>query len=139
MPYLGFLGRNLKSQWSYLESTLQNVSKCIFLSKARNSLYLGLKCLIWVFLGNNLKNYWHICEITILKFRKFLSFIQNKKTLKLVPKMPFWVNLQDNFKKLFSLLQAAPSNLSNIKFHVKQNNFSLRPEMLYLGTFKVRI
>ena len=135
MPYLGFLGRNLKSQWSYLESTLQNVSKCMFLSKARNSLYLGLKCLIWVFLGNNLKNYWHICEITILKFRKFLSFIQNKKTLKLVPKMPFWVNLQDNFKKLLSLLQAAPSNLSNIKFHVKQKKFQFETRNALFGYF----
>ena len=47
------LGRNLKILWSYLESTTSNFSKCKFFNKNRNSLYLGLKCLIQVFLSKN--------------------------------------------------------------------------------------
>ena len=49
--------------------------------------------------------------------------------------MPFWVNLQDNFKKLLSLLQAAPSNLSNIKFHVKQKKFQFETRNALFGYF----
>ena len=80
MPYLGFF-RKMKNLWSYLQSPPSNFSKRKFLSKNRNSLYLGLTCLVWVFLGNNFKKTVVIFEITTLEIVRFQSFILRKKTL----------------------------------------------------------
>ena len=80
MPYLGFF-RKMKNLWSYLQSPPSNFSKRKFLSKNRNSLYLGLTCLVWVFLGNNFKKTVVIFEITTLEIFRFQSFILRKKTL----------------------------------------------------------
>ena len=87
--------------------------KCNCLNKNINSLYLGLKC--WVFLGNSFIGKF---EITTLDIVKFQSVIQNKNTLNLVPKIPFVENLGTNVKKLLSFLKSESSNLSDGKFHL---------------------
>ena len=109
-----FLGRNLKNLYF---STPFNFSRCKFYSKNINSLYLGLKCFILVFLENTFKN--------LLEFVRFQSLILNKNKLNLVQEIAFCVNLEELLKKLLSFLQSAPSNLSNVKFRVKQEHFEL--------------
>ena len=37
--------------------------------------------------------------------------------------MLYWAKIKANLKKLLSYLQSGPSNLTNVKFHVKQRNF----------------
>lgn len=61
-------------------------------------------------------------EITTLRFEKFQSFIQNKKKkVKLASKNNFLDKFSREFKKrLFSYSKSAPSNLLNVKCHVKQ-------------------
>ena len=43
--------------------------------------------------------------------------------------MIFWIKLRQNLKRLLSYLKSAPSNLSNVMYHVKQ-------KMPYLGTLR---
>ena len=43
--------------------------------------------------------------------------------------MIFWIKLRKNLKRLLSYLKTAPSNLSNVIYHVKQ-------KMPYLGTLR---
>ena len=64
-------------------------------------------------------------EIITLEFVRF-QVLSRKTTLISVPKMLYWAKIEANLKKLLSYLQSAPSNSTNVKFHVKQSNFKSR-------------
>ena len=98
MPYMDFLGRNLENLWSHLGSTYSNFKKCKFLSRNRNSLFLGLKKKIVI------KNIL-IFEIATLGFVKFQSFNQDKNRFKLDSKNPFLGKFRIEFENIIVIFE----------------------------------
>ena len=138
MPYLCFLGRNLKNLWSYLELTHSNLSKCKFSSKNRNSLYLGLNALPGYFLAVILKKF-VIFEITVLKFVKFQCFIPNKKNFKISPKIAFLGKFRREFEKTIVIFEISTFEFVIIQsFMLNEKNLNLGTKLPCLGIFGQR-